>query len=215
MSCKYGFRYYSPEMGRWVNRDPIEERGGVNFYGMVGNDAMNKIDVLGLIESDLRYKKLVFGTFISEEAASFFGAQWSAELTRKAGLRNDPNRAHIGQVEYGGSVCLCELTCEIGVTVPRTDNRTNSVRPSKCPEGWTTLGTFHSHPHHGATGNSDQDMDNADPLGLSSSVMRANTSQGNYYRGDPNNPRGGNQTPFQADPEWEVKLKGLKKIKCE
>jgi RHS repeat-associated protein len=44
----YGFRSYSPELGRWVNRDPIEERGGVNLYGMVGNDAVNRWDKLGL-----------------------------------------------------------------------------------------------------------------------------------------------------------------------
>jgi uncharacterized protein RhaS with RHS repeats len=31
-----------------VNRDPIEERGGVNLYGMVGNDPVNRWDVLGL-----------------------------------------------------------------------------------------------------------------------------------------------------------------------
>lgn len=40
----YGFRYYSPELGRWLNRDPIEEQGGVNLYGMVGNDPVNKFD---------------------------------------------------------------------------------------------------------------------------------------------------------------------------
>jgi len=44
----YGFRSYSPELGRWVNRDPIEERGGVNLYGMVGNDAVNRWDLLGM-----------------------------------------------------------------------------------------------------------------------------------------------------------------------
>jgi RHS repeat-associated protein len=43
----YGFRYYSPELGRWVNRDPIEERGGVNLYGMVGNDVINNGDING------------------------------------------------------------------------------------------------------------------------------------------------------------------------
>jgi RHS repeat-associated protein len=45
----YGYRYYSPEVGRWVNRDPIEEEGGLNLYGMVGNDAVNRVDVLGLV----------------------------------------------------------------------------------------------------------------------------------------------------------------------
>jgi RHS repeat-associated protein len=43
----YGYRYYSPELGRWLSRDPIEERGGINLYGMVGNDAVNRWDLLG------------------------------------------------------------------------------------------------------------------------------------------------------------------------
>ncbi|MBR4249383.1 MAG: RHS repeat protein, partial [Verrucomicrobia bacterium] len=25
----YGYRYYSPDMGRWLSRDPIEEQGGL------------------------------------------------------------------------------------------------------------------------------------------------------------------------------------------
>ena len=44
----YGFRYYDPGTGRWLSRDPIEERGGVNLYGFVGNDGVNWIDLLGL-----------------------------------------------------------------------------------------------------------------------------------------------------------------------
>jgi RHS repeat-associated protein len=44
----YGFRYYAPEWGRWLSRDPIGERGGMNLYGMVGNDPVNFIDYLGL-----------------------------------------------------------------------------------------------------------------------------------------------------------------------
>ncbi|MCX6856556.1 MAG: hypothetical protein NTV80_16815 [Verrucomicrobia bacterium] len=44
----YGYRYYNPELGRWISRDPIEERGGVNLYGMVGNDPVNRVDYLGL-----------------------------------------------------------------------------------------------------------------------------------------------------------------------
>jgi RHS repeat-associated protein len=47
----YGFRYYQPTTGRWLNRDPIGERGGLNLYGMVGNDPVNKRDYLGLEES--------------------------------------------------------------------------------------------------------------------------------------------------------------------
>jgi len=43
----YGFRYYVPETGRWLSRDPIEERGGVNLYGFVGNQPTGRVDVLG------------------------------------------------------------------------------------------------------------------------------------------------------------------------
>jgi len=44
----YGHRYYSPSLGRFINRDPIEEQGGINLYAFVGNDPINAIDVLGL-----------------------------------------------------------------------------------------------------------------------------------------------------------------------
>jgi RHS repeat-associated protein len=46
----YGYRHYDPKTGRWPSRDPIEERGGVNLYGMVANNAVNKSDYLGLEE---------------------------------------------------------------------------------------------------------------------------------------------------------------------
>ena len=42
-----GFRYYSPELGRWPSRDPIGERGGVNLCGFVGNRPINQMDAQG------------------------------------------------------------------------------------------------------------------------------------------------------------------------
>jgi RHS repeat-associated protein len=44
----YGYRYYAPETGRWLSRDPIGEEGGVNVYGMVKNNPVNNWDRLGL-----------------------------------------------------------------------------------------------------------------------------------------------------------------------
>ena len=44
----YNYRYYSPELGRWISRDPIEEEGGVNLYAMVGNCTTQSWDILGL-----------------------------------------------------------------------------------------------------------------------------------------------------------------------
>ena len=43
----YGYRYYSPMLQRWLNRDPIEEEGGQNLYGFCGNDSICNADRLG------------------------------------------------------------------------------------------------------------------------------------------------------------------------
>ena len=43
----YGYRYYDPVTGRWPNRDPIRERGGLNLYAFVRNNAQAYIDDLG------------------------------------------------------------------------------------------------------------------------------------------------------------------------
>lgn len=44
----FGFRYYNPDTGRWLNPDPIEEWGGLNLYGYVDNDPLNWVDPYGL-----------------------------------------------------------------------------------------------------------------------------------------------------------------------
>jgi hypothetical protein len=44
----YTYRWYDPVTGRWPSRDPIQEQGGVNLYGFVGNDAVAFFDYLGL-----------------------------------------------------------------------------------------------------------------------------------------------------------------------
>ncbi len=48
----YGYRYYSPGMGRWVNRDPLGERGAVPLYVALVNSPLNENDYLGLISRE-------------------------------------------------------------------------------------------------------------------------------------------------------------------
>jgi len=43
----YGYRYYSPSLGRWISRDPIEEEGGLLLYGFCLNSQIYAIDSLG------------------------------------------------------------------------------------------------------------------------------------------------------------------------
>jgi len=44
----YRNRYYSPEIGRWLSRDPIGEKGGINLYRYVDNSPVNFSDPTGL-----------------------------------------------------------------------------------------------------------------------------------------------------------------------
>ena len=44
----YKYRHYSPELGRWLSRDPIEEEGGFNLFIFVRNGPIVRFDIFGL-----------------------------------------------------------------------------------------------------------------------------------------------------------------------
>lgn len=44
----WGYRYYSPRLGRWISRDPIGEKGGLNLLNYVRNHPCAYVDKLGL-----------------------------------------------------------------------------------------------------------------------------------------------------------------------
>jgi RHS repeat-associated protein len=45
----FGHRYYSPVLGRWISRDPMGERGGLDLYSSVLNAPVLHVDALGLV----------------------------------------------------------------------------------------------------------------------------------------------------------------------
>jgi len=48
----YGYRWYSPNLQRWLNRDPIGEEGGINLYGYVFSNPISGVDPYGLDACD-------------------------------------------------------------------------------------------------------------------------------------------------------------------
>jgi len=50
----YGYRFYDPNTQRWLNRDPIEEDGGINLYRFAGNEPVMSFDSSGLAEQQRR-----------------------------------------------------------------------------------------------------------------------------------------------------------------
>ena len=51
----YQRRFYSPSLGRWLNRDPIEEDGGENLYAMCMNKPSFTYDSYGLATSVIKH----------------------------------------------------------------------------------------------------------------------------------------------------------------
>ena len=66
---QYNYRPYNPPDARFINRDPIEEEGGLNLYVVAGNATINLWDYLG---------KAAVVTAITTHTTSDDWAVWSA-----------------------------------------------------------------------------------------------------------------------------------------
>ena len=76
----YGYRYYSPELGRWLTRDPIEEDGGDNLYAFCGNNGVSRIDARGL-----------FCPFVD---------QWAQQVRNHLGMKDEKGAAFYAHEIY-------------------------------------------------------------------------------------------------------------------
>jgi RHS repeat-associated protein len=56
----YGYRYYHPQLGRWLSRDPIGERGGTNLFAMLQNSLTFRKDVYGMAEGGFSVRPYSF-----------------------------------------------------------------------------------------------------------------------------------------------------------
>jgi hypothetical protein len=59
ISLQTASAYYDPGVQRWINRDPIQERGGVNLYSVVGNAPPNAVDEDGLVFTGSGYYQCI------------------------------------------------------------------------------------------------------------------------------------------------------------
>ena len=74
----FAHAFYDPGQGRWLSRDPIEERGGVNLYAFVENDGIGGVDRLGLdlavnLQIAVNQETDQYG-----EVTVFVGSAWAA-----------------------------------------------------------------------------------------------------------------------------------------
>ena len=71
------YRIFDPAKARWISRDPIGEQGGINLYGYVQNNPVNRIDFLGLTGTD------PYG-FDEAETLGTMGSQRGKDIAEKA-----------------------------------------------------------------------------------------------------------------------------------
>jgi len=89
------YRAYDPAVGRWVSRDPIAERGGINLYAYVGGNPLSGVDPFGL----WTYSQST-GT-ITDSNGNVAGQGYAGH---GAGVNNpaDQNQPNIGPLPQGG-----------------------------------------------------------------------------------------------------------------
>jgi RHS repeat-associated protein len=131
----YGSRYYSPNQGRFLGRDPIEEEGGLNLYGFCGNDSINGWDILGMdgvTATD-------YGTFWAS-ATDVLGTlrEWnfgnkddaerwvSAWATKDAGIL----KPYIQQIANEAFATPANITVQFLLTIPGIANTLRNLYPT-------------------------------------------------------------------------------------
>ncbi|MBR2679445.1 MAG: RHS repeat-associated core domain-containing protein, partial [Exiguobacterium sp.] len=72
----YGCRFYHPALMRWLNRDPIEEDGGLNLYGFCGNNAVSRYDKDGRA---FFIKRSMFGLLFQTAQRDIDNQEWAHE----------------------------------------------------------------------------------------------------------------------------------------
>jgi RHS repeat-associated protein len=116
--CYYGFRFYEPNLQRWVNRDPIGERGGVNLYAYVQNDPSDHFDFFGLdgqviVNSNCQGKDLSKWTYLAEAEPPSAEDRKAGRAEGKKLLRQlpDPGQAVAADAIYypGGATKISDV----------------------------------------------------------------------------------------------------------
>lgn len=190
-SVYYGHRYLSCTNGRWISRDPAEERGGLNLYSFCYNSSLTYVDPLGLTP-------IGKGCCSEEEIDKI-----SSEYTKKA---SNKTAADPGNREFGGLICCkggkVKATQPHGGPAPTriafpsgavrivsatVDPHWDAVNNRKvsCADvfwfgGWEEVAVYHSHPDNSPFSDEDKNLADREEI-----PIYKGTPDGNVERYDP------------------------------
>ncbi len=111
----YGYRYYSAGLGRWLIRDPLEEDGGLNLYGFVGNEPLNKYDILGLSWTLSSAKKQIRDEITNWRSSGYIFAANLLEhfLGGRGPIAYSPSASDIAEIQVQGKKKICSKIAKV------------------------------------------------------------------------------------------------------
>ena len=103
MCWRFPVRFYSPNLQRWINRDLVEEAGGINLYAYVRNNSVYLLDPFDLTDAADVAKALAD----ANEAEAALGRELDLQKLLQDSLSNlreemeaaDPNSSWYEQAE--------------------------------------------------------------------------------------------------------------------
>ncbi|UDQ98359.1 RHS repeat-associated core domain-containing protein [Lentisphaerota bacterium WC36G] len=103
----YNYRYYNPVNGKWLKRDPIGERGGMNVYGFVNNNPIYEQDYLGLFSYDMPIDtgRIEFGLFWVRLKINI---HWEINVEANSSKENCPTKLPNGIRDVSGVTQLSD-----------------------------------------------------------------------------------------------------------
>jgi len=113
----YEYRLLRTDIGKWLSRDPIGERGELNLYVFVGNNAAAKYDKLGLCGCGPDVTDALVRTMLSVQRQWELASEEDRKITcEKIDTRNGWD-ATIASSKTLPSACGVSANCAMTVTV--------------------------------------------------------------------------------------------------
>jgi RHS repeat-associated protein len=123
---RFGARDYQPFTGRWVSKDPIRLRGGLNVYVYAANDPVDVFDLTG-----------------SRPVIDSYGTKADAAYAALSDLFDRENADALNQYEWGGAI-YANGDGSYSYTDPVTQLNPDSVEFAV--DTSSLVGAYHNHP---------------------------------------------------------------------